>query len=94
MPRPIGQPVSNISMKTMLNNMFVHMSGNTKFPFTVPLEWLGIGINNQNWTFNVPNSILWIGGLSCAYHLLKQLGVLKNNITTWIKSFWNAKKYL
>ena len=94
MPRAIGQPDHNISLKTTVNNMFIHMMGSTRFPVTVPLTWLGIGLNNQNWSFNVPNSILWIGGLSCAYHLFKQLGVLKENVVTWIKSFWNAKKYL
>jgi hypothetical protein len=73
---------------------FNHLIGKTSLPFTIPLSWLGIGLKNYDSKMGIPNSLIWIGGLSCAYHLLKQLGVLKENVVTWIKSFFNAQKYL
>jgi len=63
----------------------------------VNLQWLGLsnyGINNVKIDMKVPTALLWMAGISCAFHLYRQVRHMKRKFMTWIYSFFNARKYL
>lgn len=61
---------------------------------TIPFSSLGLGLANRTINFYVPKAILWFAGLSSSLHFLRQVKCMNIQFMNWMRSFFNAPKYL
>ena len=62
---------------------------------SIPLSRVGMGgLQDRTKSLSVPNLLVWMAAASSAMHLLRQTRCLYNQFMVWVKSFFNAQKYL